>query len=225
MFIAFEYIFTDKERKICINLLFKYHPFVKCTVIVDDKSDKLYEGQITLDWLHKLPNGKIYKLKTKTHWSEYSTIKTLPKFKIAKQSKTNHGNNIDTNITKCIDDVISKRMELKGAEVFVSETYNAKSFEDVLKAFWMCKHLKHVTRYYISRRKECIILVLSELYPIKILKSGCGDSALGIFDFANGFSNYAQAKVLPEWQEDFKVWSKNCFNETHWDQPIIKERK
>lgn len=227
-FTAHVFKFNNTNAQNWFNLLCKYYENVD-VIVITDNSD-ISKGKISMDFfLNTLVHGTTYEIKTNRFWAELAAINCMPKYvdddvNISRFQQNKYDPEI-TDAINAIDSVIQSRLSYGGQEVFLSRDYSVATFDDLITAFSSIKNTDSITRLYISRIDEAIIIVLNDRHTLCLSKDGIGDSTLPIFDVDDGFipNAFGMGLLMDEFNVSFKKWHEE-FLETNgdtWDKEIV----
>jgi hypothetical protein len=231
-FTAHVFKFNNTNAQNWFNLLSKYYEDVDVTVITDNIHTS--KGKISMNFFQNtLVHGTTYEIKTNRFWAELAAINCMPRYvndnvnddvNISRFQQNNYSTEI-TVAMDAIDSVIQSRLSYGGQEVFLSRDYSVATFDNLMTAFSLIKNTESITRLYISRIDEAMIIVLNDRHTLCISKDGIGDSTLPVFDVDDGFipNVFDMGLLMDEFNVSFQKWHQE-FLETNgdtWDEQII----
>jgi len=239
-FTAHVFKFNSTNARNWFNLLSKYYEDVDVTVITDNIHTS--KGKISMNFFQNtLVHGTTYEIKTNRFWAELAAINCMPRYvNDDVNDDVNDNVNGDVNISRfqqnkydpeitnainAIDSVIQSRLSYGGQEIFLSRDYSVTTFDNLMTAFSSIKNTENITRLYISRIDEAIIIVLNDRHTLCISKDGIGDSTLPVFDVDDGFipNAFGTGLLMDEFNVSFQKWHQE-FLETNgdtWDEQIM----
>ena len=204
--------FAQLEAEGWFNLLAKLYPDIPMDV-------NGQTGSCSIEWFTSLPKAPAYTVTTVTMWSELACIQAMP----APPTDFFVSSNESNPLSEKIDSVIEGRLSAGSLETKISSLLKVDNFEELVEALKASHHAKPISRLYISKMDQTILLVLHDRHALKITCDKVRDSNLPTFDPDDGFSSRHNFYIPTEWHGQFNTWV-NRQVATHfqsWNDPIL----
>ncbi len=181
-------------------------------------------GKCTEEFFQSVPEAPSYTAITGSFWSGYAAVRAMAPppsgFFTPADQQSNNG------VTQAIDAVIKGRLGAQENEIGIESDFKRQSFASLVQSFKNISSTEKITRLFVSNIDETIVLVLEDLYPIKITTDRVSDWNLPTFDPDDGFvtKSFDQLDKGPsEWAPSFERWAKRLIESDYasWDQPIL----
>jgi len=179
-----------------------------------------------MDLFSEHDNGKNFTVDTERFWAEYASIRVMPKYIKPELSIENNDNGQSEliAIASNIDGLLQSRLSHGGQEIFLSRQIETDNFDLIVKSISYL-NTEEITRMYISKMKQVVLLVLKDRHTIIIGNGKISDGSLPIFDLDDGFiaNAFGMGACITELNDYFSKW-RSTFDETNganWDEPII----
>lgn len=214
-----------------IKLLCKYYLNYSITLIDNDLHE--YSGYVTMDFFKdKLASCITYRVKpTNPYQIRKALFMTFPPYvKINPVKLKSNSRLINSAIVKKIDLLISKYciVACEHELIYIGITPEIL-FQKISVSVHYLENTGKITRMYVSLDKKMIVIVVNDVYVLKISvrygsrKISIVNYELPKFGIRSGF--VGKDALIDVWNVSFKKW-KEVFDKTNgdnWDTPVIEQ--